>query len=151
MQNKIQRRHKILKLVRAGEVISQLDLSRRLKKEGIRVTQATLSRDLRDLQLVKTSDGYRLPEDLRGAVANHSHFPLRQSVSQSMTEVAAAHNIVVVKTHPGNASSLALSLDNAGWKEIVGTVAGDDTIFVVTPDASKARDLRRRLMGLAAQ
>jgi len=149
--NKTQRQHKILKLVRAGEVISQLDLSRRLKKDGIQVTQATLSRDLHDLHLVKTSEGYRLPESLNHLAGNHSHFPLRQSVSQSMTEVTAAHNIVVVKTHPGNASSLALSLDNAGWAEIVGTVAGDDTILVVTPDASKARGLRKRLTALAGR
>ena len=151
MINKTQRQHKILNLVRSGEVLSQLGLSQRLKKEGIGVTQATLSRDLRDLQLVKTSKGYRLPEALSGTVGDHSHLPLRQNVSQSMTEVTAAHNIVVVKTHPGNASSLALSLDNAGWKEIVGTVAGDDTIMVVTPDAGKARSLRKRLMALAAQ
>jgi transcriptional regulator of arginine metabolism len=149
--NKIQRQNKILKLVRSEHIASQVDLGRRLRDEGIQVTQATLSRDLRDLSLLKTPQGYRLPEALNHSSGNHSPFHLRQTLAQFMTEVAAAHNMVVVKTHPGNASSLALSLDNMGWKDIVGTVAGDDTILVVTRDAARARALKRRLMELAAQ
>jgi len=148
---KIQRQNKILKLVRSELISSQLGLSQRLGAEGIRVTQATLSRDLRNLNLVKTAQGYKLPEAVTHSPGSHPPLRLRQTLAQCMTEVAAAHNMVVVKTHPGNASSLALSLDNVGWKDIVGTVAGDDTILVVTQDAAKARAVKRRLMALAAQ
>ena len=149
--NKIQRQNRILQLVRSERIASQMDLGRRLGDEGIRVTQATLSRDLRDLSLLKTPQGYKLPESLNDSSGNPSSLHLRRTLAQFMTEVAAAHNMVVVKTHPGNASSLALSLDNMGWKDIVGTVAGDDTILVVTRDPVKARALKRRLMDLAAQ
>jgi transcriptional regulator of arginine metabolism len=148
---KIQRQNRILKLVRSELISSQVDLGQRLGHEGIRVTQATLSRDLRNLNLVKTAQGYKLPEALNRSSGSHPPLHLRQRLAQFMTEVSAAHNMVVVKTHPGNASSLAFSLDNVGWKDIVGTVAGDDTILVVTKDAAKARAIKRRLMALAAQ
>jgi transcriptional regulator of arginine metabolism len=144
-----QRHQRILKAIRSTPILSQGDLCRHLKEEGIQVTQATLSRDLRDLNLVKTPQGYKLPEGLTPSSASQAPLHLRQTLSQSMTEVAAAHNMVVVKTYPGNASFLALSLDNVGWKDIVGTVAGDDTILVITPDAARARTLKRRLMQLA--
>jgi transcriptional regulator of arginine metabolism len=149
--SKIQRRNKILKLVRSEPIASQVDLGDRLRSEGIRVTQATLSRDLRDLNLVKTPQGYRLPETLNHSLGNYSPLQLRQMLAQFMTEAAAACNMVVVKTRPGNASSLALSLDNMGWKDIVGTVAGDDTILVVTQDAVRARAVKRRLVELASR
>ena len=148
---KIHRHNTILQLIRSEHVTSQANLGDRLRNEGIRVTQATLSRDLRDLNLVKTPRGYKLPEALSHSSGNHSPLHLRQTLMQFMNEVAAASNMVVVKTHPGNASSLALSLDNMGWKDIVGTVAGDDTILVVTKDAVKARAVKRRLMALADQ
>jgi transcriptional regulator of arginine metabolism len=149
--SKSQRHNRILKLVRSESIASQVDLGERLRDEGIRVTQATLSRDLRDLNLIKTPQGYTLPGALNhSSSGNHSPLPLR-SLAHFMTEVAAACNMVVVKTHPGNASSLALSLDNMAWKEVVGTVAGDDTILVVTRNAAKARAVKRRLAELAAQ
>jgi transcriptional regulator of arginine metabolism len=148
--SKSQRHNRILKLVRSESIASQVDLGERLRDEGIRVTQATLSRDLRDLNLIKTPQGYTLPGALNHSSGNHSPLPLH-SLAHFMTEVVAACNMVVVKTHPGNASSLALSLDNMGWKEVVGTVAGDDTILVVTRNAAKARAVKRRLVELVAQ
>ena len=147
--NRAQRHHKILKAVSSAPILSQAELCHRLKEQGIQVTQATLSRDLRDLNLVKTPQGYKLPEALNVSSSSQTPLHLRQTLSQSMTEVVAAHNMVVVKTYPGNASSLALSLDRVGWRDIVGTVAGDDTILVVTPDAARARAVKRRLMQLA--
>jgi len=149
--HKIHRHNKILQLIRSKHIASQADLSIRLQNEGIQVTQATLSRDLRDLNLVKTPRGYKLPEALSHSSGNYSPRHLRETLMQFVTEVAAASNMVVVKTHPGNASSLALSLDNMGWKDIVGTVAGDDTILVVTRDAVKARAVKKRLMEWATQ
>src|SRR5262245_27954387 len=104
--SKSQRHNRILKLVRSESIASQVDLGERLRDEGIQVTQATLSRDLRDLNLIKTAQGYTIPGALNPSSGNHSPLPLR-SLAHFMTEVAAACNVVVVKTHPGNASSLA--------------------------------------------
>lgn len=144
--NKNLRQGKILNLIQADSILSQTQLSRRLKAEGVKATQATLSRDLRELNLLKTPEGYRLPEQLgsRGANLNHQ----RQTILQFMTEAEAAGNLVVVKTNPGNASPVARSLDTMGWREIVGTVAGDDTVLVVTASASAAQLVKRRLLAL---
>jgi len=144
--SKSRRQKEILSLVQSDQISSQLELSRRLRARGTNVTQATLSRDLRELNLVKTAQGYKLAESLNRSNGSHHH--LHQVLSQLMTEVAAASNLVVVKTFPGNAPSVALSLDHLGWKDIVGTVAGDDTILVVTRDIAKARAVKRRLMEL---
>ncbi len=140
------RQTKILNLIQADAISSQTQLSRRLKSEGVSVTQATLSRDLRELNLLKTPEGYRLPEHVRLAGSNPNH--QQQTIVQFMTEAQAAGNLVVVKTNPGNASPVARSLDTIGWPEIVGTVAGDDTILVVTATASSAQLVKRRLLAL---
>ncbi|MCI0625389.1 MAG: hypothetical protein L0387_27710 [Acidobacteria bacterium] len=145
--SKHRRQTKILNLVQTRPVLSQTQLSQRLKAEGVHVAQATLSRDLRALNLVKTPKGYKLPEQL-GAVETNSN-QQRQTILQFMTEAEAAGNLVVVKTNPGNASPVARSLDTIGWTEIVGTVAGDDTILIVTANAAAARLVRRRLLALA--
>ena len=140
------RQTKIMNLIQSSSILSQLELGERLRTEGVSVTQATLSRDLRELNLVKTAQGYRSPDNLSPAMPNGNH--QRQTISQFMTEVAAAGTLVVVKTNPGNASPVARALDTIGWKEIVGTVAGDDTILVATHNAPAARAIRKRLMGL---
>jgi transcriptional regulator of arginine metabolism len=144
--NKNLRQSKIVNLVQRERPIStQIELSRKLSAEGITVTQGTLSRDLRELNLLKTPEGYRLPAQLQNA-ANPNH--QRQTIVQFMTEAQAAGNLVVVKTNPGNASPVARSLDTIGWGEIVGTVAGDDTILVVTANAATARLVTRKLLAL---
>ena len=140
------RRTKILNLIQTRPVLSQTQLGQRLKAEGFHVAQATLSRDLRALNLVKTQGGYKLPQQLGSMEASPDQ--QRLTILQFMTEAEAAGNLVVVRTHPGNASPVARSLDTIGWKEIVGTVAGDDTILVVTANAATARLIRRRLLGL---
>ena len=110
------------------------------------MAQATLSRDLRALNLVKTQNGYKLPDQLVAVKSNSNQDGL--TILQFMVEAEAAGNLVVVRTHPGNASPVARSLDTIGWKEIVGTVAGDDTILVVTANAATARLVRQRLLAL---
>ena len=140
------RRTKILSLIQKGPVVSQTQLSQRLKAEGFQVAQATLSRDLRALNLVKTHTGYKLPEQLGAMKGNSNQQGL--TILQFMVEAEAAGNLVVVRTHPGNASPVARSLDTIGWKEIVGTVAGDDTILIVTANATAARLIKRRLLAL---
>ena len=144
--NTQRRRTKILNLVQTRPVLSQIQLSQRLKTEGVQVAQATLSRDLRALNLVKTPKGYKLPEQL-GVVEGDSS-QQRLTIVQFMVDVQAAGNLVVVKTQPGNASPVARSLDTIGWKEIVGTVAGDDTILVIAANATTARRIRQRLLTL---
>jgi len=140
------RRTKILSLIQRAPVLSQTQLSQRLKAEGFQVAQATLSRDLRALNLVKTQTGYKLPEQLGTMKGNSNQQGL--TILQFMVEAESAGNLVVVKTHPGNASPVARSLDTIGWKEIVGTVAGDDTILIVTENATAARLIKRRLLAL---
>ena len=140
------RRTKILSLIQRAPVLSQTQLSQRLKAEGFQVAQATLSRDLRALNLVKTQTGYKLPEQLGAMKGNSNQQGL--TILQFMVEAESAGNLVVVKTHPGNASPVARSLDTIGWKEIVGTVAGDDTILIVTANATAARLIKRRLLAL---
>ena len=144
--NTQRRRTKILSLIQRAPVLSQTQLSQRLKAEGFQVAQATLSRDLRALNLVKTQTGYKLPEQLGAMKGNSNQQGL--TILQFMVEAEAAGNLVVVKTHPGNASPVARSLDTIGWKEIVGTVAGDDTILIVTANATAARLIKRRLLAL---
>jgi transcriptional regulator of arginine metabolism len=146
MQRK-ERHHQILSLIHAKSISSQMELSRHLAAAGCQVTQATLSRDLHELNLVKTAHGYKLPEDLK---SSHPSEPeVRRALGQFMTGVATAGNLVVIKTHPGNASPLAIQLDAMEWPEIMGTLAGDDTILVVARSLQAARLLQRRLTRMA--
>jgi len=144
--NAQRRRTKILNLIQKRPVLSQTQLSQRLGAEGVQVAQATLSRDLRALNLVKTQNGYKRPEQLGAMEGNSNQQGL--TILQFMVEAETAGNLVVVRTQPGNASPVARSLDTIGWKEIVGTVAGDDTILVVTANAATARLIKRRLLAL---
>lgn len=140
--NKSYRHGQILKLIRSRHVYTQEDLARELRAEGIPATQVTLSRDIRELGLVKTSEGYR-------AVAAEASGPdLGSVVAELLWDARAAQNLVVLKTSPANASSLAVALDQAEWPEIVGTIAGDDTVLVVAPDNETAAALREKLLAL---
>ena len=125
-------------------VLNQVALVRQLSAEGIRVTQATLSRDLHELNLIKTVEGYKLPNQLMPQSGNTQQH--QETIAHFMTEVAIAGNLVVVKTNPGNASPVARCLDSIGWNEVLGTVAGDDTILVVTRGAPASRAVQNRLL-----
>jgi transcriptional regulator of arginine metabolism len=129
MTTKKIRQGKIIELIRGGRVASQHDLVESLKKYGIQTTQATLSRDLSDLGIIKGRDGYEIAaaEPARNGDAER----MRRVIREFVKFVDASGNIVVLKTDPGAASRLALDLDRAGWPEILGTIAGDDTVFVV--------------------
>lgn len=136
------RHGQILKLIRARSIFTQDDLARALHEVGLEATQVTLSRDLRELGLVKTADGYR---EL-GAEAPALQFATL--AAEFLRDVRQAQNQVVLKTAPGHASSVAVALDDEEWPEVVGTLAGDDTILVICPDAATAEQVRNRLMGL---
>jgi len=140
--NKNFRQGQILKLIRSRNVLTQEDLARELKNAfGIQTTQVTLSRDIRDLGLVKTPEGY---QQLTAAVTAGPE--LATVAADFLIDVRIAQNLVVLKTSPGNANALAVALDNEEWPEVVGTIAGDDTILIVAPDAHIAVELRQKLL-----
>jgi len=140
--NKAFRQGQILKLIRAKRIPTQDDLARELKNTfGIETTQVTLSRDIRDLGLVKTPEGYRQLE------AAPQGPDVESIAGELLQDVRVAQNLIVLRTSPGNANALAVALDKADWPEVVGTIAGDDTILVVTPDSSAAGKLRAKLLG----
>lgn len=138
--NKSYRQGQILKLIRTRPIHTQDDLAAALKKElNIQATQVTLSRDMRELGLVKTTEGYR-------QVAAPTGPDFSTIVAGFLFDVRVARNLVVLKTSPGHANSIAVSLDQEEWPEIFGTIAGDDTMLVVTPDDETAKVVRDRLM-----
>ncbi len=146
--DKLYRRTQILDILRNGAVVTQEGLRRKLARRGIHVTQATVSRDIEELGLLKTREGYRPPE------ANHPPVPLQPTLpiilKEFLRDARQASNLVVLKTHPGNAHSVAVALDAEQWPEVVGTVAGDDTIFVATPDAREAAQFRKKILALVS-
>ncbi len=148
--DKVYRRTQIVDLLRTEEVETQDDLRRKLARRGIHVTQATVSRDIEDLGLIKTRDGYRLP----GAAASEPLPSLEPKLvmvlKEFLTDVRQAANLVVLRTRPGNAHSVAAALDANPWQDVVGTIAGDDTIFVATPSSRQAEAIRKKIRALAA-
>ena len=143
--NKNYRQSQILKIIRTRNVHTQEELASQLKARGIPAAQVTLSRDIRDLGLVKTQDGYRqiVPEQAGPSLATVA--------AEFLQDIRVAQNLVVLKTAPGHASSLAIALDQAAWSEVVGTIAGDDTVLVVAPDHSTAKSVRDKLMYFVAE
>lgn len=141
------RRRAILRLVTEGSIPSQAELARRLERQGFRVNQGTLSRDLRDLGLVKGPQGYALPPTDRGTGAALD--ALQEALARWLMNVVTAQNQLLLKTPPGGAQALALTVDRSGLPEVLGTVAGDDTVLVVCADARRAASLKRRLERMA--
>jgi transcriptional regulator of arginine metabolism len=140
--NKAFRQGQILKLIRNKRILTQEDLARELKlSHGIDTTQVTLSRDIRDLGLLKTPEGYRQVE------AAPPGPDVESVAAELLQDVRVAQNLIVLRTSPGNANALAVALDKADWPDIVGTIAGDDTILVVAPDSNSAEKLRAKMLG----
>lgn len=133
-----------MKLIRSKRILTQEDLAHELKdSHGIETTQVTLSRDIRELGLLKTPEGYR---QVAPAPAGPD---LAMIASEFLQDARVAQNLLVLRTSPGNANALAAALDKEDWPEIVGTIAGDDTILVVAPDSPAAQKLRSKLMRFA--
>jgi transcriptional regulator of arginine metabolism len=142
----LRRRDAIVRLVREESVRSQEELQRLLSSRGFSTTQPTLSRDVRELGLVKTPRGYALPGAPDPAAdAQRRLARLARVLADSLLSVRTAGTLVVLKTPPAGAHPLARALDEAGLPEAVGTIAGDDTIFVAAVDAAAARALATRL------
>jgi len=141
--NKTLRQRAVLDVLKHGSVASQEDLQRALRKRGFKVGQPTLSRDIRDLNLSKTAHGYSLPQGEGGAA--YALPPVSRLVREFVLDVRSAQNLLVVKTIVGSAQPVAVALDEAEWSEVVGTIAGDDTILIVCPDKEQARGLALRI------
>ena len=136
---KVYRQGQILNAVRKQRILTQDDLARRLKAQGIVATQVTLSRDIRDLGLVKTAEGYK---QLSSAAATPR--------GGLLLDAKVAQNLLVLKTPPAHAASMARSVDEQGWAEVVGTVAGDDTVLVVATDGRAAERARKKVLALVS-
>jgi transcriptional regulator of arginine metabolism len=143
------RRHQILDIIRAESPSTQTQLRRKLAARGIRVTQATVSRDVEELGLVKTREGYRLPGASKAPAQPQPVLSI--ILKEFLREVKQASNLVVLRTHPGNAHTVAAALDSTQWADIIGTVAGDDTIFLATTGARQAARVRQKIRDVLAQ
>jgi transcriptional regulator of arginine metabolism len=141
--NKQFRHDKILQLIREEEVHTQEELVKGLRRLGVRATQVTLSRDLHELGVAKTPAGYRaIGEGPAAPEENHLH----RAAVEFLRDVKRARNLVILKTAVGGAQPLALALDRENWPEVVGTLAGDDTILVIAATDRRAAAVAERLL-----
>ena len=142
MITKKARQGRILEIVRKSSVRSQEELSSILNGENIPVTQSTLSRDIRELGLIKVRGRYQSPADMLPGAPNEY---LRRALEQYVLSTGVSGNIVVIKTSPGNAHSVGVVLDAAQWPEVMGTIAGDDTIFVLVQNNRVSRKVLEKI------
>ena len=154
------RQRRIVELLGRHEVRSQGDLLGLLAQDGIEVTQATLSRDLLDLGAVKVRSGRALVYAVPGEGGDRTARPapdgsevsarLRRVCEELLVTAEPSHNLVVLRTPPGAASFLASALDHAALPGVLGTIAGDDTIMVITTGAQASRSTASALLSLAS-
>jgi len=137
----LERRQAIVRILRDGHVRRQEDLARLLKTAGYEVTQSSVSRDLRDLGVLKASGRYVLPPD-EVSRANGDFAMLAQFVRGLKR---AGPSLTVIRTTIGAAQSVAVAIDRAEWPEVAGTISGDDTIFIATANAAAQDALVARL------
>jgi len=149
MTNKRQRQNAILRLVGSHSIASQEELRRLLASEGLAVTQATLSRDLRELGVVRAPTGhgsrYLLPE----MVGEEDKPSLAALLPQWFSRIDGVGELIVLHTLPSGAQPIAEALDSQGWSEILGTLAGENTVLIVCRSAAARSALTERLTELA--
>jgi len=144
--SKLTRQQLILQLIENGNVASQEDLRRALARHSQRVTQATLSRDIHELGIVKTADGYA-----RAQAAAEPVFPSAERlVREFVLSVREAQNQLVLKTSVGSAQPVAAALDAEEWEESLGSVAGDDTILIICENKNDAERVANRIREMLA-
>ena len=144
---KLARQQMIVELAHEGPLPNQQELVKVLARRGFPVTQATLSRDINELRLVRTTEGYMLSN---GDVPTEAVPTVSRVIGEFVREVRRAQNLLVIKTTTGSAQPVAFAVDAEGWDEVVGTVAGDDTVLVITPDNKSAKTLQTRLEDMRA-
>ena len=149
MMMKSQRQLAILELIARRNIDTQESLAEALGTMGIQVTQATVSRDIKELRLVKVlnPDGtYRYAPSVAGDRSISDR--LARMLQESMLSAASPENLVVMKTLSGSANVAAEALDSLGWQEVLGTIAGDNTVLIIAKSAADADAVERRLRGL---
>jgi len=140
------RQGQILRLVSGERIASQDDLRRRLAQQRLRVTQATLSRDLHELKLVKTNEGYKQAAAVTEEPAPLP--PLARALREFLLDVRPAENMLVLKTPPSGAQPLAAAVDASKFPEIAGTIAGDDTVLIITSNKKTRLALQQKIEAL---
>jgi len=139
-----QQRHSAIRDLLADTVVTNQDeLRRKLAARGFHVTQATLSRDIHELRLMKGPNGYALPAN--GVNGEDEGPGIREVLRSFGLEVRLAANLLVVITTTGSAQPIAAGVDYEDWPEVVGTIAGDDTVLIICPDEKQARALKGRM------
>lgn len=140
-----ERRRDLLRLLREGQPSSQQDIVKALQRAGHEVTQATVSRDLREIGALKVrvngGSVYRMPDDVPRAASIDLGASLERTLAAFVIDVRSAGSLIVVNTAPGHAAAVGRAIDYAAPAGVVGTVAGDDTIFVATPDPVTATQI----------
>ncbi|WP_446743193.1 arginine repressor [Silvibacterium acidisoli] len=142
---KYDRHNAIRELVASAVVANQDELRRKLVRHGFDVTQATLSRDIREMHIYKGPNGYALPSGNLAVDEDDSLPSIREILESFGLKVKQALNQLVLITTSGGAQPVALAIDHEDWNEIVGTIAGDDTVLIICPDEKQASLLRSRL------
>jgi transcriptional regulator of arginine metabolism len=150
MKNRRQKR--IMEIINQEAISTQEELAAHLQKEGIRVTQATVSRDIKELRLVKVARGdgyaYSLP---KGQAPIQDNTRLKRIFRDAVLRIVDSENLIVIHTLPGNANSVCSLLDGAEWEEYLGGVAGDDTIIVVAKSRDDVRSMMEKMLGMLDQ
>lgn len=145
---KSDRRRDLLKILHQGHASTQQEFVAALRDAGHDVTQATVSRDLHELGAIKIRVGdqvaYRFPDQLRSAAAPVDDRTLLRELASYAIDVRVAGTLVIVITLPGHAAAIARAIDLSSPDGVVGTIAGDDTVFAATPDVAAARAIARR-------
>ena len=142
---KSDRRRDLLKILHQGHASTQQEFVAALRDAGHDVTQATVSRDLHELGAIKIRVGdqvaYRFPDELRTAAGRASDRTLLRELSDFAIDVRVAGNLVIVITLPGHAAAIARAIDLSDTNGVLGTIAGDDTVFAASPDEATARSI----------
>ena len=145
------RRHKMIReIVEQQNIDTQYQLTEALMKHGFNVTQATISRDIKEMGLVKiasvdNSFRYGFPP---GMTSVNTFDRAKKMIRDNLLKVEVSQNLLILKALPGTAQGVAFCVDGLGWKEILGTIAGDDTILMVTRDGHDPQELATRLRTL---
>lgn len=145
--SKSARHQAIVELAHAGPLANQQELSKQLARRGFNVTQATLSRDLTELRLVRTPEGYILRN---GSMPVETVPAVSRVVNEFVREIRRAQNLLVIKTITGSAQPVAVAIDAEAWDEVVGTVGGDDTLLIITRNNRAAKTLQGKLEAMRA-
>jgi transcriptional regulator of arginine metabolism len=148
---KVERLSAIKDVLAHSLVSSQDELRRKLRRRGIHVTQATLSRDMHELKLFKGPSGYSMPNgNGNGAAAAEADVQpsLAEMVESFVLRVKQAMNQVVMGTAMGGAQPVAAAMDRAGWSEVLGTIAGDDTVLIICADVRRAGEVAAKLKAM---